>query len=112
MSSITASDRITATPKKLNNGSWGVWASSEDVAVGTVVTVATRSGKTWDAQVTRIIWRGKGGAICETRSVRQTPPARRAYRPSRSFASAASCGYPCPVTRRRCTPSDPCHDCQ
>lgn len=22
------------------------------------------------------------------------------------------CGYPCPVSGRRCTPSDPCHDCQ
>jgi len=24
----------------------------------------------------------------------------------------AHCGYPCPVTRRKCTRTDPCHDCQ
>ena len=31
------------------------------------------------------------------------------YRPVRG---QDYCGYPCPVTRQRCTASNPCHDCQ
>lgn len=35
-----------------------------------------------------------------------TPTARR------GGESRDCCGYPCPVSGRRCTSADPCHDCQ
>lgn len=35
-----------------------------------------------------------------------TPTASR----GRSY-SRDCCGYPCPVTGKKCTPSNPCHDC-
>lgn len=102
---------IPASPKKLRNGQWGAWADSEAVKVGDTLYISTKSGKSWNARITKVIWRGKGGAICETLSMTHAQPtSRQSYRPQRAYAS--SCGYPCPVTRQRCTPSNPCHDCQ
>lgn len=110
---MSTTTSIPASPKKLNTGAWGAWASTESVKVGDTLAISTKSGKSWTARVTKVIWRGKGGAICETLSAPRAQPARRqSYRPQRAYASAPSCGYPCPVTRQRCTPSNPCHDCQ
>lgn len=31
---------------------------------------------------------------------------------NRSARPRNCCGYPCPVSGRKCTPTDPCHDCR
>ncbi len=98
---------LAASPAKLRNGSWGARVKSATVAVGDTVTITTRSGKSWDATVEHVVWSGDGVSICATQSLdrRPAPPVRQTY-------SHDCCGYPCPVTRRRCTPTDPCHDCE
>lgn len=45
-----------------------------------------------------------GAAV--TRKATSQPAA--SYRP---VYGVEYCGYPCPVTGRKCTASDPCHDC-
>jgi len=65
----------TATPAKLKDGSWGA-RTAATVAVGDVVTITTRGGKSWDARVTRVLWAGEDAAICVTESLDRTPRAR------------------------------------
>ena len=56
-------ERITASPTKLRDGSWGlrVPAGTEP---GTVVQVTTRSGKSWLARTGKVLWEGDGVALC------------------------------------------------
>lgn len=96
---------IPATPKKLRNGTWGAIASTEQVSRGDTLTITTRAGKSWTATVEQVIWRGDGVAICATASAPRSG-GRSAVR------GVDYCGYPCPVSGRRCTASDPCHDCE
>ena len=58
-------ERITASPTKLRDGSWGlrVPAGTEP---GTVVQVTTRSGKSWLARTGKVLWEGDGVALCTT----------------------------------------------
>lgn len=52
-----------ARPKKLRNGSWGAVIESSthiDVEAGEEIQIVTRSGKTWTATISEIIWSGKG----------------------------------------------------
>jgi hypothetical protein len=93
---------IPATPLKLRNGDWGAKAQSADVSAGDTLTITTRSGKSWQARVDRVVWTGDDVAICATSSLDRVP----------RYSRDECCGYRCPVTGRRCTPSDPCHDCQ
>lgn len=64
--------KITATPAKLRNGNWGARVTGR-VSAGSVVTIKTRSGKTWDAQVERVLWTGDGVSLCATRSLDRKP---------------------------------------
>lgn len=95
----------SATPAKLQNGTWGARVQSNDVRIGDDVKITTRAGKSWTATVGRVVWSGNGVTLVTTE-------ARSTQRVERRTYSHTSCGYPCPVTGRRCTPSDPCHDCQ
>ena len=103
---------IAATPKKLRSGRWGALAQSSSVRIGDTVTITTRAGKSWDATVTEIVQSLGDTTIVATQSrdrvARQTGSLNIS---THRYVGASSCGYPCPVTRRRCTPSDPCHDC-
>lgn len=54
-----------ASPTKLRDGTWGARAAGS-VAAGDRITIRTRSGQTWEATVTRILWRGEGATICAT----------------------------------------------
>lgn len=90
---------MTASPAKLRNGSWGARVRSESVHPGDVVTITTKAGKSWTATVERVLWHGDGVSLCATASE------------PRHGRDADCCGYPCPVTGRRCTPRYPCHDC-
>lgn len=101
----------TATPAKLRTGSWGARVPGT-AREGQAITVRARSGKTWDATVSRVLWTGRDSrsgrtiSLCATESA---PAARSTYHAVRG---RDYCGYPCPVSGRRCTASDPCHDCQ
>lgn len=60
---------IAATPAKLKNGNWGARVQSADVREGDTVTITTRAGKSWQAQVELVVWRGDDIAICATSSL-------------------------------------------
>ena len=45
---------ITATPAKLNDGSWGAWIKAADFNIGDKIRIRTKSGKTWTTNVTAI----------------------------------------------------------
>jgi len=57
-----------ATPQKLRSGEWGARVQGE-VSEGDTVTIRTRSGKEWQARVTRVVWSGEGVSICATASL-------------------------------------------
>ena len=65
----TATTEYTASPIKMHNGSWGVKVhhDGEALTAGTTVTVKTRAGKTWTADI--VCGRGfanDGGRVYET----------------------------------------------
>lgn len=93
----------TATPTKLRSGDWGAKVAGT-VTEGETVTITTRSGKSWDAKVARVVWTNGEVAIVATQTLDR--PARRGV-----SAASESCGYPCPVDGHLCTPRNPCHDC-
>jgi hypothetical protein len=66
---MTATHTTTAaTPKKLKDGSWGALAQSESVTPGDTLQVTARSGKSWGATVSKVLWAGDGKAIVSTDS--------------------------------------------
>jgi hypothetical protein len=107
---MTTTTAITASPAKLKNGSWGARVRG-DVTEGDTITITTRGGKSWDARVTKVVWSGEGVAVCATESLDRAPARTSRSRYGR-YERSGACGYPCPVSGRRCTSSDPCHDCQ
>ena len=93
-----------ATPAKLRNGSWGARVQGR-VSAGDSVQITTKAGKSWTATVSKVVWSGNGVSICATES--------SGSRGSRGGYSSMYCGYPCPVTGRRCCAANgPCHDCE
>ncbi len=67
----------TAKPAKLRNGSWGARVASETIQAGDTITITTKAGKTWDAEVVKVVWHGDGVSLCTTESVSPRPEARR-----------------------------------
>ena len=61
-----------ATPAKLRSGEWGARVSETDVKVGDIVTITTRAGKTWDAQVADIVWSNDEVTLVATEKVGTT----------------------------------------
>lgn len=57
----------TATPAKLRNGNWGARVKGA-VSEGEEVTITIRSGKSWTARVTRVLWTGNGVSLCAVSS--------------------------------------------
>ncbi len=60
---------IPATPLKLRSGAWGVKIQAlpgQRAAIGSIVVVRTRAGKTWEAVVDRIVWQNTEVQIAET----------------------------------------------
>lgn len=47
---------IFATPKKLDNGAWGVCVKDIPIVEGDFLTVVTKAGKQWYAIVTEVVW--------------------------------------------------------
>jgi hypothetical protein len=75
-----------ATPAKLRDGSWGARCTAT-VAVGDLIQITTRAGKSWTAQVTRVLWAGEGVTLCATAS------ADRPARAARTWDRDAFAGY-------------------
>lgn len=103
---------------KLRDGSWGAKVQSSDVVRGQTITITTKSGKSWDATITRVVWSGDGVAICVAENLPGPSRYTRRQREQMGDRYAGTrhdgvyCGYPCPVTGKKCCPSNgPCHDC-
>jgi len=114
--SATTEDSPTPAPPvgvvtyaKLSDGTWGVRGPAEALVFGEIVEVTKRTGETKREMV--------GGRISEAFGVATNRIAQRgrAPRPKSArqshYVGVESCGGPCPVTGRRCTRRDPCHDC-
>lgn len=115
---MTTTNSTTASPAKLKNGSWGARVKG-DVKEGDVITIRTKSGKTWEARVTRVVWSGDSVSICATESMDRPQRTQRTYSNGRANYHSGgrvfggdACGYPCPISGIRCTSATPCHDCE
>lgn len=78
---------MKATPTKLRNGSWGARVVFDAAAAlppreNDIIAITTRSGKSWNARVERVLWTGDGVAICATASL---------DRPRRSGTGCSRC---------------------
>jgi hypothetical protein len=65
-----------ATPSKLRDGSWGARVAGS-VAVGDVVTITTKAGKSWDATVSRVLWSDGSVALVATHNDQYDAKVRR-----------------------------------
>lgn len=72
---MTTTQNIPASPTKLRDGNWGAKVRGH-VAEGDIVRITTRAGKSWDAQVTMVVWTGDGWTICATKSIDWTTTPR------------------------------------
>ena len=52
-----------ATPAKLKSGEWGARVAGE-IKAGETVTITAKSGKSWTATISRVVWSGNGVSIC------------------------------------------------
>lgn len=66
----------TASPAKLQDGSWGARLIVE-VKPGDTVTIQTKSGKSWSAVVDQIVWSGHGAWVVSLRKPKAEPGRRR-----------------------------------
>lgn len=89
---------MLAKPKKLRDGTWGAVVESTNVREGVVLTVQTRAGKTWQAEVTRVVWSGNGASICKT--VRSGGGSRDSYGNRIGDGSSYQAGVTAPGGRR------------
>lgn len=99
--------QITYT--KLRNGNWGLRGPASAIRAGATVTVTKRSGETKRETVGSVFWSDDSTAIASIAKSASAPASDSGYRPQKGIDY---CGYPCPVSGRRCTANDPCHDCQ
>lgn len=58
---------IDASPAKLRDGTWGARALTPEVSEGDTLRVMSKSGKTWEAIVDRVLVRFDDGALVRTR---------------------------------------------
>lgn len=58
---------LAATPAKLKSGEWGARVQGQ-VDVGDSITITTKSGKSWIATVTKVVWSGNGVSLVATES--------------------------------------------
>lgn len=100
---------MPVTFSKLKSGEYGVRAVGVTLKAEQSVSVTKKSGESSTVKIKKILWTGPD------RETGQTVQLAAIYsdRPSPGGGGGSDCcGYPCPVSGRRCTPSDPCHDCQ
>ena len=80
-----------AKPARLRSGEWGARVGTEDVGRGDVLVITTRAGKSWEAEVSRVVWSGDGQALVETRSL-DAKPAKKKSRRAHSSGRCSDCG--------------------
>jgi len=61
------STTMQASPAKLRDGSWGARVAGT-VTTGTILTITTAAGKSWQATVERVIWTDGQVSIVATAS--------------------------------------------
>ena len=104
--------KMQATPAKLKSGDWGARVRNAQVSPGDIMQITAKSGKTWSATVSRVLWRGDGVALVATRQSGGNGYARRNGRGYTDRYGNSYCGYPCPVSGLVCNSRNgPCHDC-
>ena len=105
---------MAATFTKLRDGSWGLRIEGSAKA-GQTVTVTKKSGETSREVVGKIIWSGNGITLAKVGEKFPTIGSGGKHYDNRTErdSDGAYCGYPCPVTGRKCCPANgPCNDCQ
>jgi hypothetical protein len=75
---------LTASPTRLRDGTWGARVTGP-AAEGDEITITARSGKTWQAEVVRVLWTGDGVAICSTASIDRPHRTSRPAKPRRAW---------------------------
>lgn len=64
---MTTASPISASPTKLRNGTWGATAKGT-ARKGDTLQITAKSGKSWTATVSAVVWSGNGVTICATES--------------------------------------------
>jgi len=95
----------TATPTKLRDGTWGARVRGT-AAAGDTVTITTATGRSWDAQITRVVWSGEGVSICATSSL-DRGASRRGMGPGHGRAAHVAGYAPYCTDNESCG----CYDC-
>lgn len=97
---------------KTRSGEWVALGLVTEVTKGRTVTVTKRDGSSKQEYVTKVgstftaKWGEHKGQKCCYGYLAPTPAPTKTYAPE-------YCGYPCPVTKRRCNAyNGPCHDCE
>ena len=67
---------MKATPSKLRDGSWGARVAGA-AKPGDQIQITSKSGKTWDAIVSHIVWTDGNVTLVATRSDRQDTGSRK-----------------------------------
>lgn len=83
---------LTGHPAHLKDGTWGAHVDSQDVHPGDVVHIETKSGKTWDDVVGRVIWTGtdSDGKPCALATVKTRGKGADTAKPEASAATGAA----------------------
>lgn len=92
----------TASPTKLRDGSWGVRVPGVALR-GQRIRIQTKSGKRWEAEVSRVVWTGgdRSGqtvSLCSTRSLDRPQTGRgygRKHEDHEDCLSMGPCGPHC-----------------
>jgi hypothetical protein len=89
---------------KLKSGDWGVRVKGT-CRPGQKVTVTTKAGASKEVTIGTVLWAGNGVSLCSIAGNGQSSGRR-------SGRESGYCGYPCPVTGKKCCAANgPCHDC-
>lgn len=61
---------MDATPAKLKSGEWGARVAGT-AKPGERLTIKSKTGKSWNAIVERVVWSGNGVSLCALAAQRQ-----------------------------------------
>lgn len=87
----TTSEVLTGHPAKLKSGEWGAHVNTQEVNPGDVVHIETKSGKTWEDMIERVVWKGtdSDGKPCALCTIRPHGQPKDAPKPKRESAVPA-----------------------
>lgn len=105
---------MTARPTKLRDGSWGARVPGKPDA-GDIVTISTRSGKKWDAEIDSVLWTGKSKygkgteSLCSLVGNGGGSSRSSGYSRRRRFEDDEGSSFPCHVCGQFCFSGDTGH---